>query len=331
MTRPSRRICLSTLITLFLAHCDQRVAAGHLTPQSRAYMARRLTASTPLWHVVVSDLSEERLAAWRLSIPAPSMAAHAVRVLRQALLWGRRQGLVVGDACARLVPVQHKARRGDPLSRSQLSKLVERLTVHEAELRLRHRDEDPLRLARLTSTAAGLLLVCLTGARPGAIGAVKTHDYDAAKPALHITTKGRSVWIALSALAAELLARRVELVANRHTFLFPGVGRGGLSAAVLNNVFKRHAAEAGVLALEDGRTRHLYDVRHAVVTLLREAGATWAQVAEYLGHSNARTVQEVYDHSRVTPTGRGLAELLSGEVTRAAGKRPTPLEDDAHV
>lgn len=309
MPRIPRRPSLGTIIQRYLAACDERVTRKALTRSSRIDIQKRLEHSSPLWDLPADAeaLSEARLSAWlRTLADRPATARLAARTLRQALLWARTAGLVVGDLVACVVTPPHRAKRGEPFTRDDLLTF---LGSCEDEFRRRARGTahlSPLQRARHTAASTALIVLALTGLRSAAVGEALIADYDAIGRTLLVRTKGKVVRIPLTPEVAAVLDARVALIGDRHTHLFPGQRRGvGLSSNTLNVCFKRIANAGGVRD-----RRHCNDLRHTAVTLLREAGASWLEVTELFGHSNPVTTKKVYDHSSATPSARRTAASL---------------------
>ena len=107
----------------------------------------------------------------------------------------------------------------------------------------------------------------------------------AASRSVHSAAISLAAWRSSSTLSS---ARHEE-----HGLVFTGPDGTPLSPATVTRTFARHVRDAELPTLT------LHGLRHTWATLALEAGIPSKIVAEVLGHTSARTTEDLYQH--VTP------------------------------
>jgi integrase len=305
MAKKTKPTTVADLLHRFLEHCDARVVGGTLAVSSRYEIGKRVEDAHPLFAVRLDALGDAQLDRWMHGMRGtPGKQRNASQVLRQAFLWGRTEGLVVGDPTVAIRKLAvRRAKPGEPLSREQLLAFIAACEAESSDHRGRTLHLSALHVARSTASADCLAGVALSGVRTGGLGGALVDNFHEERRLLRIKTKGAWRCVPLSRPLTRLLCKRRELVRGHHAYLFPGQRDRGLGSQSLNTAFHRLAVKAGLPA-----SHHANDLRHTAVTLGRMSGMTWLEAAEFAGHDDPETTRRVYDHTDVTPAGLALAD-----------------------
>jgi integrase len=306
-------VTLAHLLNLFRAEIDTRRADERLSASSHRHYYKHLLDAESIEGLPIADLDASTLEAWvhRLRRRGPATAVESARILRRALRWGREQGLVVGDPGRAVWVPPHKPRRGDPMSREDLARFIDTCRVVLAERELKYRRVGRMSVARHTAVASCLLGMALMGHRSGGMSQARCSDYDGRT--LRITSKGRVFRVTARGPANELLRVRQALVGEGHAFLFPGWSLDAIRVTTVNKGFQEIAERAGVLYADPAartRRRHAHDLRHSFMDLGRQAGASWADLAELSAYSNIDTLRETYTHTHDTLETQRTADTI---------------------
>ena len=242
-----------------------------------------------------------KIIAWRNeAADKPKTADERVKVLRQLLEWGRLNGRIPVNVANGIPTLYRGGNRADII---WIEEDMAAFTAKALELE-RPQVVDGMRLAALT----GLRRADLVAATFSHVGE-KTLSLTAAKVSAR---KRRRVFVPLipelRALLEELRSRHRAQNGNTllvNSFGHPWTGDG------FGGSFNRIRDAAGIRH-EDGKLKHLHDLRGTYATKLILEGATDKEIAEIMGWAPERVgnIRKVYvDHAKVVV---GIAERMGG-------------------
>jgi integrase len=242
-------------------------------------------------------ISHADVSKWHVRLAAtPYRANRALAILSSMMAWGTRQGFRSGDNPCEGIQRFREFASQRFLTLDELARIFRALEelVAQAKLSL--------------FFAAGIKLLCLTGARRSEIFKARWSWLDVDRCALVLPdSKTGPKTIRLTAEAMDVIARLPRYADNLH--LLPGLRRGepikGFSAAWAL-VLKRAGIEGC----------RIHDLRHSYASLAVDQGTPLLTIGKLLGHAKAATTQR-YAHLREDPV-RAAANLVSTAVIEAA-------------
>ncbi len=233
-------------------------------------------------------------------------ARYACRLLRAAFTWAVAEKLIPRDPTEGVDFGQDNEREA-VLDATEYARLFSALATMEAELRLRPRVADAIRV------------IALTGARLGEIRHLRWRDVDLKNRRIVLQRKqhktGHKTWkpriINMPAAVQEIIARQPEGEPADYVFK-PSKGAGGPIA--VQKPWTAVRAEAGLAMGTHG-------LRHSMATLLAVDGAQAAQLMTSLGHRQMSTTTRYLhfaDKARADLAERAAAPAIAG-IAAAAG------------
>lgn len=203
-------------------------------------------------------------------------ARKAVKLLRAALAWAMREGMVDANPAAGISTGADGTRDAILEDADAYGRLFRALETMEVERRIRQPVADAIRV------------IALTGARRGEIIGLRWRHVDLKRgivtlpPAGHKTggKTGQRRIIGLPTAAAALIARQPEGKADDYVFA-PARGEGAINLA---KPWRAVRAEAG---LPEGIGLH--SLRHSLASHMAMTGAQASEIMTALGHKDMRT------------------------------------------
>jgi integrase/recombinase XerD len=307
VVQPSPSVGLERAVDDYLSSC-----------RARGLSPRTMTAySNPLLHVFLPWCAEQgivevgqldqraldRFTARLLDVGGAkgalskfSVAAY-VRPVRQLLVWARKEG----EAVAGQPQLPRLPRRVlDVLSREEIARLEEAAVAERDQLIIRVLADTGMRVGELVGLGADAFV------RQGR---------DAY---LRVQGKGereRLVPVAPSLvrrIERHLRSRRKDTYSDR-LFLALRRGRDGVYAALTVSGVEQLVRVAAENAGLDVKRVHPHALRHAYVTHALRGGMNPMLVAQVVGHSSLRMIEQVYSHLTVSDAHAAMMRLLTQE------------------
>lgn len=225
---------------------------------------------------------------------------------RTYMAWAVREGLREDDPTVRLAAPTAQAALPAVLQRSQMDRLLSRLTAAVAAA---EQTGDRVQAAVARRDLALLELLYATGARVSEIAGLDMDDLDPGRRTLTVLGKGDHQRIVpYGAPAARAVQDWVEAgrgVLARSTSgpaLFLGVRGARIGVRQI-----RQSVDRALEALGDTAARGPHALRHTAATHLLDGGADLRSVQEVLGHSSLQTTQ-VYTHVSIDRLREGYRQ-----------------------